>query len=174
MASQPWTSQPRKKFWAKPLADFVGKAMGPVAAKQGFGESDIILHWPDIVGARLATASEPLRLQWTPRAPQRPPDAPIEPSTLLVRVESAFALEFQHLAPNIIERVNARLGWRCVGRIGLRQGPIGQARPRSALLVIDPKAAEQAQAAAAPIEDEALRAALTRLGAAALSDKKRI
>ena len=108
-----------------------------------------------------------------PRAPQRPPDAPIEPSTLLVRVESAFALEFQHLTPIIIDRVNARLGWRCVGRIGPRQGPIGQARPRRALLAIDPRSMEQAQAAAAPIEDEALRAALTRLGAAALSDKTR-
>jgi hypothetical protein len=33
---------------------------------------------------------------------------------------------------------------------------------------------ELAQAAAAPIEDDALRAALTRLGAAALSDKKQL
>ncbi len=44
----------RKPSRATPLADLVGKALDPVIAKQGFGESDIILNWDDIVGARLA------------------------------------------------------------------------------------------------------------------------
>lgn len=157
-----------------PLADLVGKALGPVVAKQGFGESDVILHWDDIVGARLAAVSEPERLQWPPRPPARAPDAPPEPATLVVRIEGAFALELQHLAPLIIERVNARLGWRCVARISMRQGPVRRAAPRRpAPRPPDPEAEREAQAAAAAIEDEGLRAALARFGAAALGENRR-
>ena len=57
------------------------------------------------------------------------PDARPEPATLIVRVESAFALELQHLAPLVIERVNAHYGWRCVGRLVLKQGPVPRPRP---------------------------------------------
>ncbi|HEY8578713.1 MAG TPA: DciA family protein, partial [Beijerinckiaceae bacterium] len=108
---------PRKPIRARPLADLVGEALDPIVAKQGFGESDVILNWDDIVGPRLAAVSEPQKLQWPPRPPGRLPDAPPEPASLIVRVEGAFALEMQHVAPILIERVNARLGWRCVGRL---------------------------------------------------------
>ena len=56
------------------------------------------------------------------------PDARPEPATLVVRVESAFALELQHLAPLLIERINAHYGWRCVGRLVLKQGPVRAAQ----------------------------------------------
>jgi hypothetical protein len=80
----------------------------------------------------------------------------------------------QHVAPLIIERVNARLGWKCVGRISMRQGPGKRtAARRPVRRPPDPEAERQAQAAAAPIEDEGLRAALARLGAAALSESRR-
>ena len=57
----------RPKSWSRPLADFVGKAIDPVLAKQGFGESDIITYWPQVVGERMAGVSEPIRLQWPSR-----------------------------------------------------------------------------------------------------------
>jgi hypothetical protein len=162
------------RVFAKPLGDFVARTLDPVVARQGFSESDVILHWADIAGARLAAVSEPIRLQWAPRAPNRPPDAPVEPATLHVRVEGAFALEMQHAAPIILERANARLGWRAVGRLALRQGPVGRGRPQARTpLAIDPQAAQAAGEAAQPIADEGLRAAVTRLGAAALSAARR-
>jgi hypothetical protein len=163
----------RKPSRATPLADLVGKALDPVIAKQGFGESDIILNWDDIVGARLAAVSDPIRLQWPPRPPGRSPEAPPDPATLVVRIEGAFALDLQHLAPLIIERVNARLGWRCVGRISMRQGPGKRAVQRHIRRPPDPQSAREAQEAVAAIEDEGLRAALARLGAAALSEGRR-
>jgi hypothetical protein len=167
-------SSPRKPSRPRSLADLVGAALHPVAAKQGFGESDIILHWGDIVGPRLAAVSEPLRLQWAPRPPNRPPDAPPDPATLIVRMEGAFAIELQHLAPIVIERVNARLGWRCIGRIAVRQGPVRKGAPRRAPPApVHPEAARMAQEAAAPIVDDGLRAALARLGTAAMSDRRR-
>ncbi len=48
---------------------------------------------------------------------------------LTVKVEGAFALELQHLAPQVIDRVNRYIGWRCVGRIALSQGPVRKGEP---------------------------------------------
>ena len=58
-----------------PLADLVGGAVDPVLAKLGFGQSSLILHWDDIVGERLASSCEPIKLQWPTRPAQRQPDA---------------------------------------------------------------------------------------------------
>ena len=48
----------------------------------------------------------------------------------MIRVESAFALELQHLAPVVIERVNAYYGWRCIGKLVLKQGPVRRAEKK--------------------------------------------
>jgi hypothetical protein len=155
-----------------PLADLVSRALGPALARQGFGEADLILHWEDIVGARLAQWSEPITLQWPPRGPRRVPDAAAEPATLVVRVEGAFALELQHLAPIVVERINAHLGWRCVGRLALRQGPIERSRRPSAKPAAPGPAARAAAARVVEgIADPDLRDALARLGAGVLSTR---
>src|ERR1700734_2484645 len=109
--------------WTRPLADLVGKAIDPVLAKQGFGQSDILLYWDEIVGERLASMSEPLSLRW-PQRGHSGKDRGFEPATLVVRVESGFALELQHLSALVIERINAHLGFACVGRLSLKQGPV--------------------------------------------------
>ncbi len=163
---------PRQKPGLRSLGDLTRHAINPVAAKAGFGQSDILVHWEEIAGARLAAVCEPQRLQWPVRAPNRPPDAPPDPASLVVMVEGAFALEVQHLAPIIVERINTRLGWKCVGRLILRQGPVRRrtlARERPA--PPPPHAESAAAAACANIENDGLRSALVRLGARALADK---
>lgn len=161
----------KTRAWSRPLADLVGAAMDPVLAKQGFGESGIILNWEEIVGIRIARACEPIKLQWPPRGGMRGPDILPEPAVLVLRVEGAFAIELQHLAPIVIERVNAHLGWRCIARLALRQGPLlRDARQKSgAALAVNPEALALAQASAAAIEHAPLREALIRLGARALA-----
>jgi hypothetical protein len=99
------------------------------------------------------------------KAPNSPADAPPEPATLILRVEGAFALEFQHMAPLLVERINARLGWRCVGRIVLKQGPVGGKSPKKVKSSPGAGAVARASETTGGIEDEALRDALTRLGA---------
>jgi len=164
--------RPTNRRNSVPLADLVGGALGPALARQGFGEADLILHWEDIVGARLAQWSEPIKLQWPPRGPRRAPDAGAEPATLVVRVEGAFALELQHLAPIVVERVNAHLGWRCVGRLALRQGPLERSRrPPRKPAAPSPAARAAAARAVEGIADPGLRDALARLGAGVLSTR---
>ncbi len=162
---------PKRKAWSQPLADFVVPVMSPVLAKNGFGEADIILNWEEIAGARLAAVCEPIKIQWPGRAPKASPEAPVEPAALVVRVEGAFALELQHSAPVLIERVNAHLGWRCIGRIALRQGPLER---RAAVNVKRPppdaESLRLATESVQGIDDEALREALLKLGGEVFSD----
>jgi hypothetical protein len=161
----------RRASASRPLADLVGAAIDPVVVRQGFGQSDIILFWDEIVGPRLAAMSEPLCLRWPPRG-RAGADRRFEPATLVVRVEGGFALELQHLAALVIERINTHLGFACVSRIALKQGPLThrrRARPQRRPL------SEAALAAAAvyveDIADEPLRQALTRLGARVLTQE---
>lgn len=154
-----------------PLAELLDSCLGPTLAKQGFSGADIVVSWPEIVGERLAAYSQPIKVEWPRRAH---PDAPAEPSTLAIRVEGAFAIELQHLAPLIVERVNGFYGWRCVGRIVLKQGPV---RPRAAAEPPrpEPGPADRAEAAAIArgVEAADLRAALERLGAAVIASRRR-
>lgn len=155
-----------RKPGLRPLADLVDQCIEPVLARQGFAASDIVVAWPEIVGERLAAFCEPVRIQW-PRKPSGVArDAPAEPATLVVRVESAFALELQHVAPVVLERVNARFGWRCVGRLSLRQGPVGRDRaPAVKTPLAGPGEVRAAEARVGAVVDEGLREALVRLGA---------
>ena len=160
------TKSPRKRSWSRPLADLVGAVIDPVLVRQGFGESDVILHWDDIVGRRLAAMSQPIKLSWPPRPAGRHPDAPPQPATLVIRVEGAFAIELQHMADQVLARINAHLGWRCVGRLMFKQGPISRAPvTRDRGRAPAPEAVAAAARHVTGIEDEALRGALVRLGA---------
>ncbi len=151
----------------RPLADLIDAAIGPVLAAHGFAASDVVVGWPEIVGEHLAAHSEPVKLQWPRRPAGVIDDGPGDPATLVVRVEGAFALELQHLAPVIVERVNTRYGWRCVGRLVLKQGPVGRDKDRPRRLPEpDAAAIEAARAQVGPLEDEGLREALVKLGAA--------
>lgn len=163
----------RRSAYPRPLADLVAAAMDPLAAKRGFGESDLIRHWESIVGERLAAACEPIRLQWPSPASLATSEAQASPATLHLRVEGARALDVQHLASVIRDRVNARLGWRCIDRIVLKQGPLERRRkePRRKLTP-DEEAAERAQEITCNVEDAELREALGRLGAALLTKPK--
>jgi hypothetical protein len=151
----------------RPLADLLDTCLGPSLAAQGFAASDILVAWPEIVGARLSEFTQPVKVQWKRRSPGDAPEKRPEPATLIVRVESAFALEMQHLAPIVIERVNSHYGWRCVGRIVLKQGPVRRAEPpRRVVPQVTPEDAKAIEAALEPIVEEPLRNALARLGMA--------
>lgn len=161
----------------KRLADLLPSALGPAAAKQGFAGAEILARWGAIVGPELAAVSAPQKLAAPPRAPAADPDAPAPRSVLTVRVEGAFALELQHRTGEIVERVNAHLGWPCVGAVKIRQGSVAALR-RAKVQRTPPPAAtveEQAKVASATvaIDDEGLAEALDRLGRAALARSRR-
>jgi len=147
---------------AKPLSALLGSAINDVFAKQGFASRELVTRWADIAGAQVAAHSEPLKIQWPrPVEGQEP-----EPATLILRVEGPMALEIQHTSDVILERVNRFLGWNAIGRIALRQAPLSRRpAPKSRRTPDAARVAQIEDSLASRVEDEALRAALARLGA---------
>src|SRR5262249_53564351 len=110
--------------WSRPLGDLLQPVIGPLLAKRGFGQGALILYWDSIVGERLAPLSRPVKVQWPPCPRGSREGSARNGAALVVRVETGFALEMQHLAPIIIERANAHFGWQCISRLVLMQGPV--------------------------------------------------
>jgi hypothetical protein len=162
--------KPGRSF-AKPLRDLVGKVVGDTFRRQGFASAELVTRWAEIAGAEIAAHSEPIKIQWPRAAPSLPSarggssEWGQSPGTLVLRVEGPAAIEIQHLAQLICERVNRFLGWRAVERITLRQAPLRRST-RSPAPAADAAAAERIAATMPEIADEDLRAALARLGAA--------
>jgi hypothetical protein len=147
----------------RPLAEVLRKTLKDAFAKQGFASVELVTRWAEIVGAEIAAHSQPEKIQW-PRVPQAK-DAP-EPGTLLLRAEGPSAVEIQHLADVIVERVNRFFGWRAVASLRLRQAPLSRPARRRAPPATDPAELERIAAGLPEIKDEKLREALARLGAA--------
>jgi hypothetical protein len=156
-------SKPARSF-PRPLAELTGSALSDALRTQGFASTEIIARWAEIAGPEIAAHSEPMKINW-PRQASDGGEQP-EPATLMLRVEGPAAVEIQHLSAVILERVNRFFGWQAIGRIALRQAPLRRPAPPQPPAPPDP--AEQARIAASlpEIEDDGLKAALARLGAA--------
>jgi hypothetical protein len=149
-----------------PLGALIGKIVEPVAASKGMGVTTLLTQWPEIVGTRLAKICRPVELKWPAVLSKRAETAVPPQSTLILRVDGAFALEAQHSALVIVERINAHLGWACVAKVAFRQGPLDNAEAsRRENPAPSALAKETATRHTAQIEQEDLREALTQLGA---------
>jgi hypothetical protein len=157
-------SKPARSF-PRPLSDFTAATLNDVLKTQGFASAEIISRWADIAGAEIAAHSEPMKINW-PRAQKTPTDDPPEPATLLLRVEGPMALEIQHQSAVILERVNRFFGWQAIGRLNLRQAPLRHRNKPKAPPPPDPAIAARIAEGMPEVEDDALKGALAKLGAA--------
>jgi hypothetical protein len=146
---------------AKPLSVLLGDVFSDAYAKQGFAARELVTRWAEIAGKDIAAHSEPLKMQW----PRPVEGQPQEPATLVLRVEGPMALEIQHSADVILERVNRFFGWSAVGRLALRQAPLSRRGPPKPSPAPDPQEVAEVAKTLSSVEDEELRAALARLGA---------
>ncbi|WOH64949.1 DUF721 domain-containing protein [Bradyrhizobium sp. BWA-3-5] len=147
---------------AKPLSVLLSDVFTDAYAKQGFAARELVTRWADIAGPEIAAYSEPMKMQW----PRPVEGQPQEPATLVLRVEGPMALEIQHSSDVILQRVNRFFGWSAVGRLALRQAPLSRRKGPARRQAPDPKAVAKVAETLSGIEDEELRAALARLGAA--------
>jgi hypothetical protein len=147
---------------AKPLSILLSEVFSDAYAKQGFAARELVTRWAEIAGAEIAAHSEPIKIQW----PRPVESQPQEPATLVLKVEGPMALEIQHSSDVILARVNRFLGWSAVGRLALRQAPLSRRNRSAPPPPPDPKSVERIAKTLSSIEDEQLRAALARLGAA--------
>ncbi len=154
-------NKPSRSF-PRPLSEIAGATLNEQLKAQGFASSEIIARWSEIVGADIAVHCEPMKINW-PRSVGD--DAP-EPATLVLRVEGPAALEIQHLSAVILERLNRFFGWQAIGRLALRQAPLRRREAPAPPPTLDPGTTARIAAGLPQIENDELRQAVARLGAA--------
>jgi len=162
------TVQPRR---TRGFAAASAAAKSPVrlaANRRGIAEIRLLTHWPDIAGARLAAISRPSRVKHRGGVALG--------GVLELIVEGSRLSEIEHELAQIVERVNAFYGYSAIVDIRLIRAsaplppltrPKRQARITVADLPKDRRAALQGMTG--PIRDDALRDALSRLGANVLA-----
>jgi hypothetical protein len=151
-----------KPYSPKPLAALAGRCLANAFKRQGFTSCELVTRWEEIVGSEIAAHAEPIRMQWS-RASD-PDESP--PATLVLRVEGPTAIEIQHQSAVIVERINRYFGWQALAGIALRQAPLARRRAKPTRQKIDQELADAISSQMTGIADDALRAALGRLGAA--------
>ena len=164
MAAGDESGKARLKVKARRGLTTLGQSLNRVTSasmrRRGFAEAAIVTRWPEIVGRPLSDHSRPFRIVF-PRGARRG-------GTLHLTVSGAFAPEVQHLSPQIIERINGYFGYGAIGRLELHHGrveqkaPVGGPAPDDGAAPARPPDAELT-ATIANVEDQDLRAALTRL-----------
>ena len=106
---------PRRSF--KTIGTNVTKIVKPLISKRGFGNSEIINNWVNIVGDKLAQNIMPQKISYNSN--------PNLDGVLLLRVNSSsVALEIQYIEKQIINKINTYFGFRAIARIKIIQGPI--------------------------------------------------
>ena len=106
---------PRRKF--KTIGTNVTKIVKPLISKRGFGNTEIINNWVNIVGDKLAQNITPQKISYNRNSNVD--------GVLLLRVNSSsVALEIQYIEKQIVNKINTYFGFSAIGRIKIIQGPI--------------------------------------------------
>lgn len=122
----------------------------PVLRKRAPSIAALLADWEAVAGPAIASVTVPRRLA---------------AGTLTLAASPPIALELQHLAPQLLARVNTYLGTEAATR--LRFAPSTTAAPaRQAAPAPSPEALARVAAAVAPLPEGPLRAALEGLGIA--------
>lgn len=158
-----------RRFGPRPLAELVGSLVTPACRRRGVANAALLLEPADVFGERFARSAAIERIVW-PRGSRLDGDA--TGATLVVRADGAAALALQHVAPQVVERVNLLIGWPAVARLRLTQARGRVVRPPRTLAPIpplppvrDPTHDAEVAARLGAIEHPELKAALSRLGA---------
>src|SRR5918994_979286 len=154
-----------------PVSDLATQILDPVLRKRVGMSIGLVQSWEEIAGPRLASRSRPEKIQWPRRMHE---DDPFEPAVLVIACGGMAALHLQHQTGEIINRVNAFLGFNAIGRIRIVQKPLsskaGTPKPRPRPLTAGEKA--KLSGTVEKIEDPGLRASLERLGATIVGTRK--
>jgi len=144
---------------AKSLGALAPRVTRAAYRTHGFPVATLIGDWQAIAGPDLAAFTRPERLAWPQGGGARQTS---RGATLYLAADGPRALEVQHAAPQLIDRLNTHFGYRAVTQIRIVQAPVGRARRRS-----EPPAGRVEAAREPPeleaIGDDRLRHALARL-----------
>ena len=145
---------------SRAVAELLPAIGGAAFRRFGFVQSSIVSRWPEIVGAKLAGASIPESIRF--------PVGKKQDGVLTLTVRGAHAPMMQHIAPEIIERVNRFFGYAAIVKVAIRQGEVATPVPRKAPPSLRPVPVDLG-ASLKGIADPELRAVLESLAAGVAS-----
>ena len=137
----------RHIYGPRAVGALVPALVRPAFRRRAPATAQVLADWEAIVGPAIAAATTPRKLF---------------AGTLAIGCSGPMALELQHLADQLIGRINAHMGRVTVTRLRFVQ----DAAPPAALLPAVPRAI---RTAVVDVPDDALRGALERLGRAVLT-----
>ena len=126
--------EPRRALRARAVSEMLPEIGGAAFRRLGFVQSSIVSRWQEIVGERYAGISAPESIRF--------PHGKRAQGVLNLVVEGAHAVTMQHIAPDIIERVNRFFGYPAVARLHVRQGRVQVARVKHPAADVRPLSAE--------------------------------
>ncbi|MEO1016869.1 MAG: DciA family protein [Pseudomonadota bacterium] len=151
----------KRAYATRHVGRLVGKMIAAPARRRGFTEATLLHEWEQVVGAGLARRCQPLRIKFRPGLSAG--------AMLELCANGGAALEIQHAAPQILERINLYFGRRAVRQLKIIQAPI-PLRPLPPK-VRPPRELQEEErawidASVATVSHDGLKASLAALGAA--------
>lgn len=158
--------EPQRSNRARAVSELLPEVGGAAFRKFGFVQHSIVSRWSEIVGERYARVSTPESIRF--------PQGKRSDGVLSLLVGGAHAPMMQHIAPEIVERVNRFFGYPAVARLSIRHGevqrtaktppppslkPLSEAMGNSLRGIVDPelKAVLESLAAGVAASDETLK-----------------
>ena len=106
----------RRNGHARALSELLPDVGRAAFRRYGFVQSAVVSRWSEIVGERYARVSSPESIRF-PRGERTE-------GVLALTVAGAHVTMMQHIAPEIIERVNRFFGYPAIARVQFRQGVV--------------------------------------------------
>lgn len=153
----------RRQGGLRRMPDLLGRVLDPEARRRGLAEARLLTEWARIIGPDMATRCQPVSLT--------------RQGVLHLHASGSAAMELQHTALQVVERINVFFGRPAVTNLRLIQAP----RPRRTFVDKTPPpppdlSADERQAIAKTVEKVAhddLRRALETLGGTLRQHKPR-
>lgn len=130
----------------------------PTFRRHAPASAQLLADWEGIVGPALAAVATPRRLA---------------SGTLSLTCPGPVAMELQHLAPELMTRINTHLGTEAVRRLRFAQAPAPAPAAATPRATLSPSAAAAVEKAVSAVPDGPLRQALASLGGAVLARSAR-
>ncbi|WP_419913583.1 DUF721 domain-containing protein [Hoeflea sp.] len=144
------------------ISEIANGVLDPVLARRAGINTMLLGMWDEIAGPDFAECTRPEKIKWPRRSVQ---DDAFVPGTLTIACEGARALFLVHSQDQLVQRLNSVFGFPAIDRIKIVQKPVSDRRQRAKPeRKLPPEQQQRLNDLVSGIEDDKLRAALSRLG----------
>ncbi len=150
-------SDERHVYGPRPVGALLPRVTRPAFRRRAPATAQVLADWTAIVGPAIAAVTTPRRLS---------------AGTLTIACAGPIAMELQHLANEVMARINAHLGSQVVSALRFVQTFGDAPRPPNLPTPADPARLAEVEASLAHMPDGELRAALAALGQAVVTQAR--